>query len=255
MSVAWPAGAVSKGAHFHHLSSVFHNHFQLLSTLISALSSSCFPQGSATYLPAAFFDANHHPAPPLHPNHWIWEPPPLLPASPKLWCNCGLATCCSRVPAPYGPPGPFKTSRQSCLKHQLIVISEIPFKRNRILLLLSGPANPVSALLLESTIVFLRSLPSSILPSLLTPMVSSCALQESHSISSNAFAPIKANSKPTSSHPSIEPWYNSTSEIQPISSARPPATILMSSAPLSTVAALIPPPIASMMWSQSPFGN
>jgi len=63
MSVAWPAGAVSKGAYLHHLTSMFYNHFQLLSMLISVLSSNCFPTGSTTYLPTIFFDSNHHPAP------------------------------------------------------------------------------------------------------------------------------------------------------------------------------------------------
>jgi len=60
---------------------MFYNHFQLLSTLISVLSSNCFPTGSATYLPTIFFDSNHHPAPPLHSGHWIWDPPLSCPAT------------------------------------------------------------------------------------------------------------------------------------------------------------------------------
>jgi len=85
MSVAWPAGAVSKGAYFQHLTSMFYDHFQLLATLISVLSSNCFPQGSTVYLPTIFFDSHHHPAPPLHPGYWIWYPPPSSPTtSPKF---------------------------------------------------------------------------------------------------------------------------------------------------------------------------
>jgi len=81
MSVAWPAGAVSKGAYLHHLTSMFYDHFQLLSTLISVLSSHCFPTGSTTYLPTIFCNSNHHPAPPLHSGYWIWDPPLSCPAT------------------------------------------------------------------------------------------------------------------------------------------------------------------------------